>query len=59
MAELLVVMIGLWMVVITWGVWNMYARPLSGLDPDDIDMIKAFMDQVRKLARIERRNPKG
>jgi hypothetical protein len=53
------VMIGLWMVVITWGVWNMYARPLSGLDPDDIDMIKAFMDQIRKLARIERRNPKG
>ena len=54
MASLLVVMVGLWMVVITWGVWNLYARPLSGLDPDDVDLIKSFMDKIRKLARSGR-----
>jgi hypothetical protein len=63
MSTLLVIMVGLWMIVITWGVWNMYARPMSGLDPDDIDMIKAFMDKVRKMAaaakREASRGPRG
>jgi hypothetical protein len=44
-----------WMVFLTGAVWHLYSRPVSGLDPDDIDMIKSFMDKVRGIARSERR----
>jgi hypothetical protein len=55
LTTLLVVLVGVWMILITWGLGNLYTRPISGLDPDDVDMIKEFMDRIRKIARIERR----
>ena len=55
MTELLIIMVGLWMIVITWSVWYLYGRPYSGIDPDDIDMIKSFMAHIRKLAAFEKR----
>jgi hypothetical protein len=44
-----------WLVALTVIMYRLYSRPVSGLDPDDVDMIKDFMDNVKKIARKERR----
>jgi hypothetical protein len=48
-----------WLIALTVIAYRLYSRPVSGLDPDDVDMIKDFMDNVRKLAASDgRRKPK-
>jgi len=62
MVEILLIGFGVWAIVLTWGVGNLYTRPVAGLDPDDVDLIKEFMDKVRKMAATESRKgrkPRG
>jgi hypothetical protein len=47
-----------WLVALTILTYRLYSRPISGIDPDDVDMIKEFMDRVRKIARVEKRKVK-
>ena len=58
MIELLLIGFGVWAIVLTWGVGNLYTRPKDGLDPDDVDAIKDFMADVRRMAAKERRGKK-
>ena len=58
MIELLIIVPVIWAILITWGLGNLYTRPVAGLDPDDVDLIKEFMDQVRKMAAKGRRSKK-
>ena len=59
MTELLIIVPVIWAILITWAIGNLYTRPVAGLDPDDVDLIKEFMDQVRKMAAKERRSKRG
>ena len=56
MTELLIIVPVVWMLFLTYCVAKLYVRPPSGLDPDDVDLIKEFMEQVRKMAAKEKRN---
>ena len=58
MTELLIIVPVIWAILITWGLGNLYTRPVAGLDPDDVDLIKEFMDQIRKMAAKEKRGGK-
>ena len=58
MIELLLIGFGVWAIVLTWGVGNLYTRPKDGLDPDDVDAIKDFMADVRRMAAKEKRGGK-
>jgi len=60
MIEILLIGFGVWAIVLTWGVGNLYTRPKDGLDPDDVDAIKDFMADVRKMAaKAEREAKRG
>ena len=62
MTELLIIVPVVWMLFLTYCVAKLYVRPPSGLDPDDVDLIKEFMDKVRKMAATESRKgrkPRG
>ena len=62
MVEILLIGFGVWAIVLTWGVGNLYTRPKDGLDPDDVDAIKDFMADVRRMAATESRKgrkPRG
>ena len=62
MIEILLIGFGVWAIVLTWGVGNLYTRPVAGLVPDDVDLIKEFMAQIRKMVATESRKgrkPRG
>jgi len=58
MTELLLIGFGVWAIVLTWGVGNLYTRPKDGLSADDVDAIKDFMADVRRMAAKEKRGGK-
>jgi len=53
--EILLIGFGVWAIVLTWGVGNLYTRPKDGLSADDVDAIKDFMADVRRMAAKEKR----
>jgi len=59
MVEILIIAPVVWMLFLTYCVAKLYVRPPAGLDPDDVDLIKEFMDQIRKMAAKERRSKRG
>jgi len=59
MIELLIIVPVVWMLFLTYCVAKLYVRPPSGLDPDDVDLIKEFMDQIRKMVAKEKRGKRG
>ena len=60
MTELLIIVPVIWAILVTWGLGNLYTRPVAGLDPDDVDLIKEFMEQVRRMAaKAEREAKRG
>ena len=62
MVEILLIGFGVWAIVLTWGVGNLYTRPKDGLSADDVDAIKDFMADVRRMAATESRKgrkPRG
>ena len=58
MVEILLIGIGVWAIILTWGVGNLYTRPKDGLSADDVDAIKDFMADVRRMAAKEKRGGK-
>jgi len=54
--EILLIGFGVWAIILTWGVGNLYTRPKDGLSDDDVDAIKDFMADVRRMAAKERRS---
>jgi len=56
--EILLIGIGVWAIILTWGVGNLYTRPKDGLSADDVDAIKDFMADVRRMAAKEKRGGK-
>jgi len=59
MTLLLIIVPVVWMLFLTYCVAKLYVRPPSGLDPDDVDLIKEFMAKVRSIAAKERRSKRG
>ena len=59
MIELLLIGFGVWAIVLTWGVGNLYTRPKDGLSADDLDLLKDFADRFRRLAATEKRRKRG
>ena len=58
MIESVIIVNYCWLVFLTCAVWRLYSRPISGVDPDDVDLIKDFMVSIRKMASAEKRKLK-
>lgn len=56
MVEFCLIVVGIWCLLVSWGVINLYLR--TGLPADDIDLLREFAEKMRNLARIERRRAK-
>ena len=53
MAELLIIVPVIWALVMTWAVGNLYFRPAGGLPEDELEVLREFVDRLRKLAASE------
>ena len=59
MVELLLIVPVVWLLLLTWGVGNLYTRPKDGLKDEEVELLKRFIESLQRLAAKERRARKS